>query len=178
MEGNGYFKGDLFVQSNDRCDAGKRVATFDQIPAVATVPEVVAMMESYDTGDDDMLFIANYIYDSTLDPYFYNQYCFETEADASAIFAAIEAGKHVTIKLNDNEVNGSTARSYAIDVPVYLTVTQYFPSRADSSDPPIIQEAELKFDEDGGNHGNLHVYNLNGTYISNGGKLRINIYSD
>ena len=127
--GNERLKGSLYVNADDNGLGGSRVATQSELPTIATVQETISMMEKYDEGDDDeMLCEINFKYDPSA-PGINSDYFFESLDDASAIIQAIEQGKAVTCKFNNNEANEYTPTSFAIDTPAFLLLTEYFPQR-------------------------------------------------
>lgn len=172
--GNEHLKGLLYVYADDNGLGGSRVAMQSELPVIATVQETISMMEKYDEGDDDeMLCEFNFKYDPSA-PGINSDYFFESLDDASAIIPAIEQGKTIVCKFNNNEANDATPVLFGIDTPVFLLLSKYFPQR--ESDGSMIGPY---FDVENSS-GNLPVYV---SYIQTGivgsnGKIQFSIYID
>ena len=171
--GNEHLKGLLYVNADDNGLGGSRVAMKSELPTIATVQETISMMEKYDEGDDEMLCEFNFKYDPSASG-INSDYFFESLDDASAIIQAIEQGKAVTCKFNNNEVDGATPTAFGIDTPAFLLLTQYFPQREDDGS---MVGPYFKVEESGGVVP-LYASTIQSGIVGSNGKIQFSIYID
>ena len=174
-DGNERLKGNLFVGADNNGLGGTRVATESELPVIASIKDTHDMMEKYGSETEEALFEFDFVKDNSA-PLYHDVY-FKSADDVSEIIAAYTAGDNVVFKLNDNESDDATARSFGICVPTYVELIRYFPSRVINNtliEPQFGVDCNLFVTE----QYDCYMSNMSSAEIDSDGKLRFYIYYD
>ena len=186
--GNEYLMGDIHVECNPDGSGGKKVINEDDhansveygLVKAASMNDILQIIEDYEQGDEDVLFVANFTYDLDT-PTDYGYGCYVTEADAADIASAFEQGKHVVVKLNFNDDgSGHDPSVYMLHTDMYLAMSGYIPSYEDSgyTTPATFFFAPAR-DSVWTDDGSYDIYgSIRNPHVTTNGKLRIDIVAD